>query len=284
VAQIAGFANLAGSKVHGAQIAGFTSLAKEVDGLQISGFSNLTQQITGAQLAGFINLSRAFNGLQLAGFANATGDMTGLQTAGFANIAHDVTGSQVSGFINIAHIITGVQLGVVNISDTCSGLPIGVISIARNGYHKFELSGDEFTYVGFSFKSGIKHFYTILNAGYRPFETDAPYWSYGAGIGSLFGGNNKYQYNIEILSRQVFKGTTCDFDNSLHTLFLGIDRKLFDDMSLNVGLTCNLLVLDKNSSHYNSNFKDIAPYTLVDYEVRHHQVQSWIGGRLAFRF
>jgi hypothetical protein len=298
-AQIAGMANIAGGKVVGAQLAGYFSLAREVEGLQLSGFSNLTKTITGAQISGFANITEQIDGVQLSGFANVskytegaqvtgftniTNRVNGFQLAGFANIARNVDGSQVSGFINIAKKVSGFQLGIFNFADSCGGLPIGVFSYVRTGYHKFEISFDEFSYTNLSFKTGVDQLYSIINIGYRPFDTEAPTWNYGFGLGSLFGGNNNYRYNIELTGNHVLKGRSIDEDNELYRFYFGIDRKLTNQISVDFGLTYNLLILDKTSRYYEEDFSSMATYTFTNNSYQHTQYQSWLGARIGFRF
>jgi hypothetical protein len=103
-------------------------------------------------------------------------------------------------------------------------------------------------------------------------------------MGSLFGGNDKYQYNIEISANQVLKGNRIDIDNELYRLYFGIDRKLTDQISVDFGLTYNLLILDQTDRHYEQDFSSMAQYTFMNISYHDHQIQSWLGARVGFRF
>lgn len=299
--QLSGIMNITGKQAHGLQAAGILNLAESVEGSQMAGYINIAKtdihgaQIAGianfaggkvnkVQIAGILSVAPEINGVQMSGIQNISENVVGVQIAGIINVAQNVNGSQIGGIVNIAKKVTGCQIGLINIADTCSGLPIGLISYVRKGYHKLEISADEFSYVRVACKTGVKRLYGIIGVGYRPFETETPVWNCEFGMGSLFGGNEKFQYNIEITSSQVFKGTSFDYDNELHRIYFGIDRKLTEKTSVDFGLTYNFFTLDKSNDNYARDFKSMAKYTFTDNKVNGYQLQTWLGARVGFRF
>lgn len=185
--QMSGFGNLVGKKSTGVQMSGFFNVdAGSFSGLQATGFSNVvTDTIRGVQLAGFSNVLRGpMYGTQISGFSNFTSqDVDGIQASGFMNIALKANkGLQVSGFLNYAREVQGLQFSLFNVADTVSsGVPIGLISIVRKGYHSIEVTANELFPVNLSFKTGIRHFYTILTAGLQQ-----ELLSVGYGLGTQF--------------------------------------------------------------------------------------------------
>lgn len=228
-AQMAGFSNIQTSTMEGVQMAGFGNVAwKKLDGLQLSGFFNLAKDtIQGGQLAGYINSAKTIYGPQLAGYVNLCyGKMDGAQLAGFANIAtKEINGIQATSMINIANKINGVQIGLINIADSIQGVPIGLINIMGNGYVVPELSYSDINDFNFSFKSGIKHFYTILRGSYTH-RTAYDRWSYGLGFGTSWDMiKNRFSFDLNNTS------SVYNFDDQFNTKF-----NLHNQTELNLAL------------------------------------------------
>ena len=237
--QAAGFSNLTGGSTDGVQVAGFmNNNAGTMKGCQIAGFYNLSlDTLNGVQAAGFLNISRhQVNGSQIAGFCNvASGDVNGIQVSGFynmntgnihgaqitgginvcpdsaytfqaagiANFAHRIKGSQISGILNIAGRVGGSQLSLINICDTVKGVSFGLISIVRQGYHKFEISGGSFSKVLFTIRTGTHRFYNVISAGmFDPLNPSLV--TFGYGIGTEFRSGKKFFFGIDAVTSIVF--------------------------------------------------------------------------------
>ena len=209
-----------------------------------------------------------------------------MQISGAINNATEIKGMQISGLINRASYFNGVQLSVLNIADSCKGIPIGLFSYVKNGYHKFELSADELFYTNIAFRTGVKHFYNIFNAGVQPQQLDQPIWSFGLGLGANFGDINKLGTEINLTSQQLASGNSIVSENKLYKFYLGIEKKLYRKTSIALGLTYNLLVLDTKTTDYQNYFSNIAPSYLLSNDIIDNglSVQTWIGGKIAFRF
>jgi hypothetical protein len=184
--QASGFSNVVTDTIRGIQLAGFSNVLRgPMYGTQVSGFSNFTSQnVDGIQASGFLNIAgKDVKVAQLSGFGNYGKSVGGLQAAGFINIASGASkGFQVAGFINYAKEVQGVQLSVFNIADTVSsGVPIGLISFVRKGYHTVEVTANELFPLNVSFKTGIRHLYSILSAGLQQ-----ELLSVGYGLGTQF--------------------------------------------------------------------------------------------------
>jgi hypothetical protein len=184
--QASGFSNVVTDTIRGVQLAGFSNVLRgPMYGTQISGFSNFTSQnVDGIQASGFLNIAgKDVKVAQLSGFANFSKSVGGLQAAGFMNIATGTSkGIQASGFLNYATEVKGVQISVFNFADTVSsGVPIGLLSFVGKGFHTIELTANELFPLNLSFKTGVRHFYNILTAGWQQ-----QLLSVGYGLGTQF--------------------------------------------------------------------------------------------------
>jgi hypothetical protein len=214
--QVAGFANTNLSNGHGVQLAGFanTNLG-DMNGVQIAGFSNYNNNSSyGVQVAGFGNLQRGnYKGSQFAGATNIT---TG-----------KISGSQISGVFNYAKRVRGTQIGLINYADSVGGVPIGLFSIVKNGYHKVEVSADEVFPVNLAFRTGVRNFYTVLMAGFKPEQSlqanDTSVWTFGYGLGSSHKLARWLYFDMDLTSQHVNKGSFTNALSLLNKAYLGFD-------------------------------------------------------------
>jgi hypothetical protein len=213
-AQFAGFSNHVGKAANGALFAGFLNTYGSAKGSQFAGFANLSQgdvkgaqfagfinttggNMQGAQFAGFANVARNLAGSQFAGFSNAAKNVAASQFAGFINVAKEVNGSQFAGFINVAKRVKGAQVaGFINIAET-SDCPIGIINIIKNGEMSIAATIDETQTSMLTYRSGGKHLYGIIGAGYNFKNTDEVY-AFEAGLGAHFFQSKHFRLNMEL--------------------------------------------------------------------------------------
>ncbi|MBP1639826.1 MAG: hypothetical protein H6Q17_1409 [Bacteroidetes bacterium] len=294
--QLAGIGNIVGGKTKGFQASGIFNQSGSVDGVQMAGIVNNTRKIDGVQMAGIANNKTEGNCVQMAGIANNaqhgknaqitgiinTADSASIQIAGIANYARNVNGTQIAGLVNVAKRVKGCQIGVINISDSC-GTSIGIINIVKNGIHQLDIYGDELFYSNIAFRSGTSKLYTLLTAGIRPDNLNAPLWTYGWGIGTSCSVARKTALDFEgVFSHIVKKG---DFRNNfLYKVGVNIDQKLGNKTSLIVGLTYNFLSTDTRSSYYNSTYSDMAHYSFTDHTYSRYNLKSWLGVKVGLRF
>jgi len=196
--QIAGFSNTILHHADGIQIAGFLNYVKNSAGrLQIAGFTNINGRFDGLQIAGFTNINGRSDGLQIAGFANLSKKTTtGLQLSGFINTGSDLH-MQVAGFFNKAAKVRGMQIaGFMNIADS-SEYPIGFLNFIKNGERSVSLSIDETLTSLVSFRSGSRHLFGILGAGYN-WTKDQSLYAFEAGLGAHLIHSGNFQLNTEV--------------------------------------------------------------------------------------
>lgn len=230
-ALFAGFSNHVGKEANGALFAGFLNTYRSAKGTQFAGFANLAKDsvkgaqfsgflntaggnLTGVQFAGFANVARDVSGSQFAGFTNTAKNVKASQFAGFINVAEDVGGGQFSGFINVAKKVKGAQIaGFINIAET-SDCPIGIINIIKNGEKSVAATIDESQTSMLTFRSGGKHLYGIIGAGYN-FKNKDEVYAYEVGLGAHFFQSKHFRLNVELTQTMLesfkegeyFKGT-----------------------------------------------------------------------------
>lgn len=289
--QFSGFANVNYRDFHGVQATGFSNVnLGTADGAQIAGFSNLsTGRSKGAQVSGFANVHLGdYDGPQVAGFANlTTGRLRGSQVAGFANLTTGTMyGSQVSGFFNFGGKVRGSQVGFINYADSLTGVPIGFLSFVNHGYHKIEVSADEVFPLNVAFRSGVRRFYNILMAGFKPemaFGQDNV-WSFGYGLGTDIKLWRWAHLNIDLTSQHVNKASFTDELSSLNKLHVGFDFILLKRFSIYTGATLNGYFTRNTYTDYPNLFTDFSPRVFYEDNFHDVNVKMWLGGKVALRF
>ncbi|MDR0301648.1 MAG: caspase family protein [Treponema sp.] len=142
-----------------------------IRGIQSSGIANFTTgNIRGIQAAGIANFTTGdIRGVQAAGIADfASGEVNGLQASGIINYAGTIDGFQAAGILNINKGGKGVMAGLINISASEDVVPIGLVNIIKNGILHPAVYADDMLFTNVSFRSGGKHFYALLSAGFNP--------------------------------------------------------------------------------------------------------------------
>jgi len=288
--QGAGFANVVNGNYKGVQLAGFASVVTDsIDGFQGAGFSNYSKGNTKGQIAGFANFNIGEEkGPQIAGFGNInTGDLKGLQLSGFSNINTGRTdGVQISGFFNYTKVLKGLQLGVFNYVDSLeNGASIGVISFVRNGYHKFEISGNESMYGVLSYKTGTRSFYNIISVGAAT-RNDKIYWGWGYGIGTIVPVKGKVDLNFEATCYQVnedeWHTDRLNLHNRINAL---VSVQISDNLTIFGGPSWNVLVSDITDKSGNIVNSDYAPWSTFDKIYDNEtNVKMYPGFSLGMRF
>jgi hypothetical protein len=196
--QIAGISNSILNQSDGIQIAGFLNYVKNKAGrLQIAGFTNINGVFDGLQIAGFTNINDSSDGLRIAGFANISKKTkNGLQLSGFFNTGSDID-MQFAGFFNKAAKVRGVQFaGFMNIADS-SDYPIGFLNIIKNGERSISVTMDETLTSLVSYRSGSRHLYGILGAGYN-WKKNQSLYAFEAGLGAHLISSGNFRLNTEI--------------------------------------------------------------------------------------
>jgi len=322
--QLAGTGNIVGETSSGFQGAGVFNVARTASGVQAAGsvniaFENATIQVAGAinsaqnttlqlsgainfaadtadvQLGGAINIAKE-NKVQLAGAVNMA-QASAVQLSGAVNMALKSATTQITSAVNIAdksnvqiaalniaRHVKKLQLGVVNIADSCSGIPLGLFSYVKSGYHRLEASIDESSFATIAYRSGVQRFHTFFEAGIATKHTPDRLFTWGYGIGTSLGKTPKMLVDIDLSARQFATSRAFLQNENQFRLYCGIDRKIASRLSIAVGVTYNMLVYKNNEANQQA-FSSIAPYTLTNHIGNNNTcVKSWIGGKVALRF
>ena len=307
--QIAGFGNMVGGDFYGLQTAGFFNLnAGDVTAVQVAGFANTNlSNGHGVQIAGFANTNLGdMNGVQVAGFSNFNNQSSyGVQVAGFGNLQRGnykgsqfagatnittkkISGSQISGLFNYARQVRGTQIGLINYADSVGGVPIGLFSIVRNGYHKIEVSGDEVFPANLAFRTGVRNFYTILMAGFKPAqslqENDTSIWTFGYGLGTSHKLARWLYLDMDLTSQHVNKGSFTNALSLLNKAYLGLDFQLAKNFSLSAGLTFNAYLTRKSFTDYPKMFTYYTPTSTSVSVGTNNNLAMWFGAKVGLRF
>ncbi len=284
--QASGIMNLTLGNLNGTQFSGLlNSTRRKCTGVQASGIMNYAPEVKGAQITGILNIAKKTEGLQLSGILNQSRKCKGAQITGIINVADTLKGAQISGTINRARYIKGVQLGVVNIADSCSGAQIGLFNICRKGYHQIDIYATESFYTNIAYRGGTKHFYTILMAGYDPRTVgNSALYTFGAGFGTSFGKKPKLNYDVDLLSQQVSLGSINEGINMLYRLGFGVNYKMARNIALTLGLTYNFYVVDSSSPDYETTFSKLPPYFISNETPgTNRNLKTWIGFKAGIR-
>ncbi|RYE00267.1 MAG: hypothetical protein EOP54_00855 [Sphingobacteriales bacterium] len=172
-AQIAGLINTIGGNSKGIVVAGLINIAKAAKGAEIAGLVNIAKEQAGVQVSGLSNIART-SGIQVAGLANSAQQSSRFQVAGLVNSA-GMANVQVAGLINIAKKVKGVQIaGLINIAEE-SNYPVGFLNFIKNGEKQIGATIDESGNAVLALRTGGKHTYGIIGAGYNVRMDNAPY-------------------------------------------------------------------------------------------------------------
>lgn len=217
--QVGGIGNITGGNVSGMQVGGIFSIADSVDGMQVGGIYSQASKSEGLQLGGIMNISaKAEN--SIAGLINVNGSLQ--------------KGIQIAGIYNQTGELDGLQIGLINVSDTISkGLSIGLINIIKKGhYNEFALSIADYQHIGFTYRHGLKRFYTVYTAGMNYLQEQL--WVFGLGVGHLQEVNPRFSLQPEIVWYTYFP---TDFRGKIRETYmtqfkLGFVRTLSPDFSV----------------------------------------------------
>lgn len=299
-AQFAGLFNTVGGKTDGAQFAGLGNLTrKKVTGGQFAGLFNANlDSVDGGQFGGLFNINgRASRGTMFAGLFNVQPSYySGAQFAGLFNInTHRMEGVQVSGLINFAHKIKGAQIGFINYADSIQGVPIGFLSFVSRGYHKIEISTNEIFYVNAAFRTGIRQFYNILEAGIKPESmgnanpsSASPkenIWYFGYGVGTAPRLSKRLSLNFDITASHINKGSFTNSISLLNKFYMGVDFQVAKLFSITAGATLNAYLTDSQYADNPSLFTDFSPTLIRDRTYSNgDNLRMWWGAKLGVRF
>lgn len=281
--QIAGTLNFA-PKVNHLQLAGIINLAGEANNMQVAGISNLAMEVKGMQVAGIVNVAGQVEGVQVAGICNRASSVSKLQASAIYNDADSIMGVQAAAILNRTGFLKGLQLGLINIADTCQGIPVGLLSFVRRGGHnKIEIYSDEMFLTNAAIRLGVKRFHNVIMFGkfHRTLQSSA--WMLGYGLGTSFPLTRKLSFDIDYFDQSLYANGNLKPVAALKRINAGIDWHINPKFSMMLGPTFNLLIPSKNTEGLISEFKP--PYNLIDdASLTEKGIQFWIGARIGLRF
>ncbi len=195
--QIAGAFNSARNSA--LQLSGAINISIDTANVQLSGAMNISKE-SKVQISGAVNMAQA-SAVQLSGAVNIASKSATIQITSAVNIAGK-TNVQLS-TINIAKHVKSLQLGVINISDSCTGIPLGLFSYVRSGYHRLEASIDESSFATIAYRSGVQRFHTFFEAGITTKHMPNRLFTWGYGIGTSLGKTPKMLVDIDLSARPI---------------------------------------------------------------------------------
>lgn len=265
--QLAGLFNYAHDSIRGAQISIVTNIASgRYNGSQISLILNLALKNVGqAQLGGLVNYARNVNGIQLAGLLNIAR-------------SHN-NGAQIAVLMNYATVVNGFQLGLINISNTVErGVPVGLFSYVKEGYHLFEISGNEIFYGNVAFKSGSRKFYNFVQFGIgSDYKLQGSY-----GIGSIFTLKEKLSVNTDASAGFVYHPTGTTYQGLLLKFNPAVEYRFMKHFAVFLGPAYNFFLFSKGKP--SATPRGLSTYDFYFKSTQNASIQMWIGGTMGVRF
>lgn len=236
---------------------GFLGLVNSgyIRGAQLSGLFNYTEEnIKGLQASGFFNIAGAnVKGVQAAGIFNITkGEVLGHQGSFIFNYAGETRGLQMS-IVNINKGGSGAQIGIVNISKSEKIIPIGFVNIIKNGIIHPAVYLDDMFFSNVSFRSGSKHFYTLLSAGTKAERflntSEDRLLAARAGFGFEYSINRVF-FNIDASAGSIINLERININSNTDICQLRfiVGYKIYEHLAFFGGLSYDYLHLRKNTS------------------------------------
>ncbi|HQL69264.1 MAG TPA: hypothetical protein PLA77_00405 [Bacteroidales bacterium] len=294
--------NLSTDSLNGLQFSGVSSLSRgRYVGSQISPVVNIADGINGKlQVSAIYNVADESNGLQIAAVGNR--DCYGnpiLQTAFIFNVANNLQLLQCPALYNRCNVNHGLQLGLINISDSCRGGQIGFINVSevnsgfaagfftvvKNGYRSIEFSYNDLNNIVFCFKSGLPKFYNIINTGISPDRSDLRLFI-GYGLGTSTSMGKKWMLNCDLTCSHVFEHNSFVKDLNLWlSLKPQIGLNLANSFILFAGTSLNLSASRWKNPYTNEFLTDMKPdYAYYTSEGKPTQYSIWQGFTIGVRF
>ena len=286
----AGVFNYAGGNTTGAQAAGIANWANgKINSAQAAGLFNFAgADGNGAQAAGLFNLiNGSFAGAQAAGIANwVRGDFNGAQTAGIVNWVQGTMVGPQAALVNYrgeGDNSSGVMAGLVNISRAENVVPIGLVNFIKNGLMHPSIFYDDLMFLNFGFRSGSRHFYTIISAGlgggFLPGRDEDNLLVHRAGFGFELP-LNKVFLDFDLTSGSIInldaigdKTKDCFTDISQARLTLGY--KILEHLGIFAGVSYDYIRQNKTTS---PSPEDFAPFIWGKSYGRHTHKVGFFGG------
>ncbi len=257
----------------------------KVIGFQLAGVSNITTNNSkGFLLSGVSNINMGHSdGVVISGVLNYSNQNSKGFQFSTINFATNEFGGFQLGVVNYAKKLKGIQLGVINILDDGEkGLPIGIVSIVKNGYFEFELTGGEVIYSNLSYKMGVERFYTIYKVGYSTYKNN-PVYSYGLGFGGNIPISDNQNISIDLTSNNITYNNKWDSKlNLLNKADFNYKYNFNKKLSLLVGPSFNVYITQEKVDGEYGTLN--VPYTIHTKEYTSSKLFMWIGFNAGLSF
>jgi hypothetical protein len=281
--QAGGLFNYVPDTIKGVQLGGLANiLTGKINGVQIAGLANVvTHNCDGWQVAGLMNLTiQDVRKVQISGLINWGSNVDGLQVAGLVNFAHrSINGVQVAGLLNCATTVYGLQLGLINVSnEIVRGVPIGLLSYVQQGYHLFELSGNEIFFGNVGFKSGTRSFYNFVQFGMgSDYKLQGSY-----GIGTIVTLKKQLSLSIDVSVGFVYHPSDTIYHGMLLKFNPALEYRFAKHFAIFLGPAYNFFLFTKGEPSATS--RGLSTYDFYFRSTENASIQMWLGGVLGVRF
>lgn len=287
--QLAGSCNINWSYSSGFAAAGLLNLTHGYShSTTMAGLANITLgEQKGMHAAGLLNYASRNASVQFSGLSNVVlENVNGAQISGLINFTREqVKGVQLSGLLNYARRIQGAQIGLINISDNIKGVPIGFLSFSLKGYHTIEVFADEIFYTNVAFKTGVRQFYNIFNAGIKPQMADQNFWTVGYGVGTAPKVSKRLALNVDLTANQLSYGNFTRAVNMVNKLYVGLEIQAMPKAAVFFGATLNGYITDTTYKNYTDIVTDYNPAIFYDKTYNNDvNLKMWLGMRAGIRF
>ncbi|MDD5150473.1 MAG: hypothetical protein PHC28_08305, partial [Flavobacterium sp.] len=132
--------------------------------------------------------------------------------------------------------------------------------IKKGGYQEFEISASDYQNIGISYKSGGKHIYSIITAGYN--FTPKELMIYGLGLGTIMDITPKWKFRPELVwSTYLDKSFKNQPNTSATHLKFGLMRKLSIKMAISFIPSLFMSYKEKNGATYGYEISKINPFS-----------------------
>lgn len=275
------------------------NVAEDVRGMQASWGYNLARDtLMGIQMALGANMASNTSGAQLAlGYNHAHGKLTGAQLGSVMNYTHhSLRGMQATllynhvgdtlkglqlGTVNSASTLKGVQVGLVNMAEKVeSGTMFGLVNLAKGEVIALDIDYNDVTEFNMSFKSGVKHFYTIITSG---ISYEKNFWTSGFGFGSQQNIAKFLYMGVELTGHTLLPSNQQITSVPINGRFnISLGGQITERMSIHAGPVLHYLYFYGINDRFNP-MDLVGTNPLLERSSSRNSQKLWLGYRIGLR-
>jgi hypothetical protein len=148
----------------------------------------------------------------------------------------------------------------------------------QQGYHLFELSGNEIFYGNIAFKSGTRAFYNFVQAGIgSDYKLQGSY-----GIGTIFTLKKKLSLSIDASAGFVYHPTDTIYHGLLLKVNPSLEFRFAKHFAVFAGPAYNFFLFSKGEP--SATQRGLSTYDFYFKSTENASMQMWIGGVGGVRF